>query len=190
MVRHQIVEPIPRHAARRHVVDQPRQIVGERQRRRRRAWRRAALPLAVDFGRVRPISATSRASSSRRSSPSSAGGRVERVGGDVAGRGLRERDLVLVDVADRRRCAAGSRRRLSSTSRNIRAPAGRRAASADRAWRRPARADRAAAAKPGTSVPSDQRLISVGRNGAEAGMVKTRGRGHWVMRGKHRRARS
>ena len=44
LVRHQIVEPLPRHAARRHVVDQPRQIVGERAGRRRRLGdqRRAA----------------------------------------------------------------------------------------------------------------------------------------------------
>ena len=48
-VGHEIVEPVPRHAAHRHVVDQPGEIVGERAGRRRRLrderdcrWRRGA----------------------------------------------------------------------------------------------------------------------------------------------------
>src|SRR5215469_11679959 len=36
--------------------------------------------------------------------------------------------------------------------------------------------------KPGTKVPSMSALISVGRNGADAGMVKTRGVGAMVWR--------
>ena len=55
LVRHQIVEALPRHAARRHVVDQPRQIVGERAGRRRRLGDQRRAARAVQFGRGGPL---------------------------------------------------------------------------------------------------------------------------------------
>ena len=67
---------------------------------------------------------------------------VERRLGELAGRGFGEDDLVLVDIAERRRCAAGSPRRRRARRERRRARAGRRAASADKASPSRAPADR------------------------------------------------
>ncbi len=55
LVGHQLVEPIPRHAARRHVVDQPREIVGERASGRRCLGDQRRAARAVQFRRLRPL---------------------------------------------------------------------------------------------------------------------------------------
>ena len=99
LFRHQIVEALPRHAARRHVVDQPRQIVGKRAGRRRRLGDERCAARAMKLGRRRPFSDELR----QQQAPFHAAERFrqsQRVGGDVAGRGFGERDLILVDIAD------------------------------------------------------------------------------------------
>ena len=99
MVGHQPVEALPRHLARRHVVDQPREIVGERERRRRVAHDSGGSPAAAPAASAQAW--TSRASRKRRSRPPSAGGRSRASAAASAGRHVGEHELVLVDVADR-----------------------------------------------------------------------------------------
>ena len=99
MIRHQAVEALPRHLARRHVVDQPREIVGERERRRRvahdqrRLARRAAPAVRPGVNEPRQQKAPLEPAERRR--------QVEGIGGGGAGRHVGEDELVLVDVADR-----------------------------------------------------------------------------------------
>ena len=96
----------------------------------------------------------------------------ERVGGDVAGRGFGKRDLVLVDIADRDDARQDRGVALWRVEKRIaHQPAG--AARRQIKRRRRKRERIAATAKP--SLPPVNALISVGRNGADAGMVKTRG---------------
>jgi hypothetical protein len=96
---HEPVEPVPRHAARGHVVHQPREIVGERERRggvvgdERRLAARIGRNLRGPFEHeLRQLQAPFEPAERRR--------QRQRVGGERAGRRLREGDLVLVDVAD------------------------------------------------------------------------------------------
>ena len=99
-VRHEFIEPVPRHLPRHHVVHQPRQIVGERERGggRVRDQRRAGCGAHVRRGaHLR----TSSASSIAPLEPIERVGQRERIGGEFAGRHAGERDLVLVDIADR-----------------------------------------------------------------------------------------
>ena len=99
IVGHKLVELLPRHAARRHVVDQARQIVGERAGRGRRLRDQRRAAGAMDDGRVGPLGDELR----QQETPLD---RCERfrqrqgIGSDVAGHGFAEGDLVLVDIAD------------------------------------------------------------------------------------------
>ena len=91
------------------------------------------------------------------------------------------RRLVRLEGAERRdaRQAAGSARR-SPRAAPWPAPE-RRVASARRSWRRPAPSAPPAPGKPSISTPSRSARLSVGRNGAPEGIVKTRG-ARWAMR--------
>ena len=104
-----------------------------------------------------------------------AAGRSSACAARRAGRAFGEHDLVFVDVADRRRCAAGSRHPARAHRERRRARAGRRAASADRASRCASDSGSPVCGNPSTSRPSSSALISAGRNGTEAGIVKTCG---------------
>ena len=72
------------------------------------------------------------------------------------------------------RCAAGSPRRSSARRERSPAPAVRRAGSADRASPAPAVRGSLRASKPSTSRPSTSAAMTVRRNGAETGTLKTR----------------
>ena len=100
---------------------------------------------------------------------------VERLGGQRAGCGLCKRDLVLVQVADGDDARQDRGAAPGHVEKEIaREPAGAARRQVER--RAPqVRADRGPGVKPGTSVPSISARISVGTNGVEAGMVKTRG---------------
>ena len=99
MIRHHGVEAIPRHLARRHVIEQPGKIVGERERRRRVAHHERRLA-GRGFQSLRPGMDEPR----QEKAPLQAaecGRQVERVRGGDAARHVGEHELVLVDVADR-----------------------------------------------------------------------------------------
>ena len=99
MVGHQGVEALPRHLAGDHVVHQPRQIVGERERRRRmpndqRRLARARLqPLGPGVDEARQQKTPLQPAQRRR--------QVEGIAGGGPGRHVGEDQFVLVDVADR-----------------------------------------------------------------------------------------
>ena len=86
--------------ARRHVVDQPRQIVGERQRGGRRVGDQRRAVGAAHVGRSAHVTISS-ASSSAPFERARSGGRSSAASRQLAGRGLAKINLVLVDVAER-----------------------------------------------------------------------------------------
>ena len=122
---------------------------------------------------ARPTCSTSCASSSRRSQPAQRLRQLERLG---AVRRVGEGEFVLVDVAERHDARQHGGIGLRAHRGTPRARARRRAASAGTASRRASASGSADPGSPSISRPSRSARISVGRNGAEAGMVKTRGR--------------
>ena len=173
IVGHEPVERVPRHLAHGHVVDQAREIVGERAGRRRRLRdERGALRCREPPARA-PIRSTSRVSSSRRSRPPSAGGKAS--------------------ASAAMSPAAASAKAISSSSMSpIATMRGRIAASAvepveKSVARQPAGAprrqierhggerERIAQRRESRACRRSDASISVGRNGADGGMVKTRG---------------
>ncbi len=98
-VRHQLVELVPRHAAHGHVVDQARQIVGQRARRRRRLRHQWNAAVGANQGRLRPFADEPRQQQAP-FEPAERWRQRERIGRDRAGRRLGERDFILVDIAD------------------------------------------------------------------------------------------
>ena len=115
------------------------------------------------------------ASSAVRSMAAERGRQIERLRCEAAGRALREHDLVLVDVADR----GDARQDRGILSEHVekdiaREPAGAPRRQIERRGRERQRIARFAES-PSTSRPSSSALISAGRNGTEAGMVKTCG---------------
>ena len=96
LARHQRIELVPRHLPRGHVVHQPRQRVGERQRRCRIVGDQRCAALAADRLRRRP-SGDELCQQQPALEPAELVGEIERARvGDVG-----EHQLVLVDVADR-----------------------------------------------------------------------------------------
>ena len=172
MIRHHGVEALPRHLARRHVVEQPGEIVGERERRRRvahderrLAGRRAPVP-SPRLGRGAP-------------GESAARGRRARAAGRARRRRRRRSPCRRTRARPRRcrrsaRCAAAAPPRPRARRGRHRARAGRRGGSAGRWWsrRRPSGSE---AESPSMSRPSPSAPRSAGRNGADGGTVKTRG---------------
>ncbi len=97
-VRHQSVEALPWHLPGRHIIHQPGEVVGERQRRRRMAHHQRRLAgrgrdlLGPFQHQPRQQKASLQSAERRRQS--------EGVGGDIARRHVGEDELVLVDIAD------------------------------------------------------------------------------------------
>ena len=152
-----------RHLARRHVVHQAREIVGQRQRGGRAVGDQRRLPARRRACRRPPISGPARPSSMLRSSPPSASGRSSALPVRSLVAASANSDLVLVDVADRhdaRQDRGIAPRRLRGTRR---APAGRRGASAGRSSRAASASGSRQARKPGPSrPPSTRRSASAG----------------------------
>ena len=172
LVRHQVVEPVPATC---------RVVMSSISRARSSASASAAAGVLATSGaplapRMLGDAAHFRiscASSSRRSRPPSASGSVERRLGQLAGRGFGEGDLVLVDVADRHDARQDRGVAVERVEEHVaRQPAG----APRRQIERGARERERIAASPESRAPARPRSsasISVGRNGAEAGMVKT-----------------
>ena len=97
--RDEAVEPVPRHAAHGHVVDQPREIVGQRAGRRRRLRDQRTAARAADLGSRGPGHDQAREQQPPLE-PAERRRQGERVRGNGAGGRFGERDLVLVDIAD------------------------------------------------------------------------------------------
>jgi hypothetical protein len=98
-VGHDLVEPCPFDAARGHVVHQTRKVVGERKRRCRIVGDQRRLAFLVGRDAGRPLQHELREQHAPLQRAES-GRKRERLGRQSAGRGLRERDLILVQVAD------------------------------------------------------------------------------------------
>ncbi len=114
----------------------------------------------------------SSASVSRRSSAPKRRRQVERRVGQCAGRGFGEGDLVLVEVAERDDARQDGGVAPEHIEEDVaRQPAGAPRRQIERGARERQRI--AAGREAGTSLPSRSASISVGRNGAEAGMLKT-----------------
>ena len=129
---HEPVERAPVDAARRHVVHQPREIVGKRQRRGRAADNQRRLRRLTGFQLLRPCIDKLRERQAARK-PSSAGGISS--GGEPRGSPA-QKPVRPRRCRRARRCAAGSRRRYPVHRERYRAPCGRRGGSAGRAWPR------------------------------------------------------
>ena len=171
MIGHQAVEAIPRHLPCRHVVDEPSEIVGKRERGGRAGGDEGRAALRAHLRRRPPTAA--------RGGRAARGARARRARAEGRARPRRCRRSRPRRTRSRprrcrrwRRCAGGSRRRRTGRRERPRAQAGRRAASAETASPPRARADRAQRAGP--AAPSIMERITVGRNGTEAGMVKRR----------------
>ena len=168
------VERIPRHLAGLHVVHQPRQIVGERQRRRGAAHHQWRCGRVVRLDRARP---GRRSAGQRQAAFQAVEGRrqFERVRRSVrtppAQRSVRLRRCRPVPPA-----AAGSQPRCSAPRETRRARAAWRGASAGRLSREPV-LRLLPASNPSTSLPSTSAAMTVRRKGAEAGTLKTCMRG-------------
>ena len=169
---HQAIDPLPANLTRGHVVDQARKIVGQRSA--------AAGVLAIsgepaapcnsgEFAHLTIISA----SSSRRSSDGSASGRVEcRPAPVLAVAASAKTNLVLVDIADgddARQDGGIARDMVEELIARQAAGAPRRQIERGFGERQRIAARRKARHQPAASSAS----ISTGRNGAEAGMLKT-----------------
>ena len=87
---------------------------------------------------------------------------------------FREGEFVLVDVAERDDARQHRRVGLQHIEKDFARHAGRRAGSADRASPAPAVPDCVRASKPSTSRPSTSAAMTVRRNGADTGTLKTR----------------
>ena len=132
MVRHQSVERLPADAARHHVVHQPREVAGQRQRRGRTADHQRRQHRALGPGRDQ-------------TAPASAGVRVRRASAECRGRRAaraarppRQRPARPRRCRQARRCAAGSPHPPAARRERSPAPSARRAGSADRASPAPA----------------------------------------------------
>ena len=180
--RHQAVEPLPRHLPRRHVVHQARELVGERERGGRASWRPAAARRAARLEPLGPLQDQLREQHAALE-PAQRRRQVERRPRRSRLRRRRARPRRCRRSA---RCAAGSRHRSRAHRGRRRAPAGRRAASAGRASPSRAPADRRSPGSPRSARRRCSASISVGRNGAEAGIVKTRGASCTVMPARRR----
>ena len=99
IVGHEFIKPVPRHVTRGHIVDEAREIVGERERRGRIVGDEWSLAQLVGLKAGSPSQHLLRQQHAP-FEPADRWQQVERVGGERAGRRLREGDLVLVDVAD------------------------------------------------------------------------------------------
>ena len=121
--RHECRRAGPSHLPRRHVVHQPREIVGERERRGRAVGDQRLPASGAQAGRARSISGRAAASSMRRSSPPSASGIRAHRPPLAACRRRRARPRRCRRAA---RCAAGSAASVLSTveERVAREPAG------------------------------------------------------------------
>ena len=176
MIRHHGVEALPRHLARRHVVDAAAQ---DRRRarapptggaRRAAARRRRAPVLSPRHGRAAPAE-------------SAAPGRRARAAGRARPRRRRRSPCRRRRARPRRcrrsaRCAAAAPRRPRARRGTRRARAGRRGGSAGRWWSRQEPSG-SAPNSPSESRPSLSAPMSAGRNGTDGGMVKTRGFMAW-----------
>ena len=160
-------QPTP---ARHHVVHQPRQIVGQRQRRGRAADHQRRCRSPGSFGPRRD---------QLRQQSAGAAVRPAQAEFPAAPRRHSVRPLRRTPVRPRRcrrarRCAAAPRHRSSTRRERSPAPSVRRAGSADKASPAPAFPDCARASKPSTSRPSTSAAMTVRRNGTETGTLKTR----------------
>jgi hypothetical protein len=99
MIRHHGVEAIPRHLARRHIIEQSGQVVGERKCRRRMAHHERRLA-GRGFQSFRPGMDEPRQEKTSLEA-AERGRQVERVRGGGAARHVGEYELVLVEVPDR-----------------------------------------------------------------------------------------
>ena len=99
LVRYQFVQPLPRHVAGCHVFHQPGEVVRQSRSRRRRL-RHQRRSGAVDFRRLRP-SHHQPCQQKLAFEPAQRRRQGQRIRRHAPGRALGERDLVLVDVADR-----------------------------------------------------------------------------------------
>ena len=179
LVRHQAVELFPVHLPRGHVVHQPGEIVGERRARRPACWRSAASPSrGAHRRRIRPFHDQLREQKpafERLRSRAAVPVRLRR----APGGGFCEDDLVFVEIAERDDARQDRGLPVERGRGRRRAPAGRRAASADKEWHAQVRADRA---KPESRRPGCRRAArrsAPAETAAEAGMLKTLGLCGW-----------
>ena len=169
----------PRHLPRRHVIHQPREIVGERQRRGGLLATSGELPSPRGSGRRRPFQDQLRQQhAALESGRSRRADRAHAAVSPMAASAKANSSSSTSPIGTMRGRIAASR---SSTSRKtLRQPAGAPRRQIDR---RAGERQRIAPAVKPSHQPSvrSTRSISVGRNGADAGMVKTRGSGPMAL---------
>jgi hypothetical protein len=98
--RHEAVEPIPRHLPHHHVIHQPGQLAGQQQRRRRAVGDQRKIAVAAHLRAGGPFQDQLRQQNLALESADRFR-QIERGARGVADRGFGERQLILVDIADR-----------------------------------------------------------------------------------------
>ena len=168
------VEPVPRHLPRHHVVHQPGEFAGEQQRRRRAVGDQREFAVDAHLRAGGPFQDQLRQQDLAFESADRLR-QIERAARGLADRGFGEGQFVFVDVADRHDARQDRGVALRERRERSPAPAGRRAASADRSSRDASASGSAPGLKPRPRRSAINASISVGRNGADAGIVKTCG---------------